>query len=322
MALRTIADLPALNIDKIVKDEDLKRNLEESLFEISYMESAGQYDTYTSKHIKFRGLSGLMMDAIINSDFDFYGYKTFYGGIGVSNDLNLSGNFFVNKDVPEEIWKDLSVIINAGYAEFNYHDMQLSTENLTAYVDNGTIKNYDGSTVIVNWSPNSFTVNVPFYAENISCNHLTAAGNSIFTGDVTFTKPIIGCALSARWADLAEMYMSDADYPPGTLVMFGGDAEITVSKNGIANAVITDRPGLVLNGSGGRDGIYKGIALVGRTPVLVSGAVRRFDRLAADPSRPGAARQAAEGDRAVAVALADSPGEGVKLVECAVQLAL
>ena len=41
MALRTIADLPALNIDQISEREDLLQNLEESLFEISYMENVG-----------------------------------------------------------------------------------------------------------------------------------------------------------------------------------------------------------------------------------------------------------------------------------------
>lgn len=192
----------------------------------------------------------------------------------------------------------------------------------TMNIDSGIIKNYAGTRDIVKWSPNNLTVHVPFFAENISCNHLSASGDSLFTGNVTFTNDIIGCALSAKWADLAEMYRSDADYAPGTLVMFGGDAEITVAKDGVVNAVITDRPGLVLNSRDGRDGIYKGIALVGRTPVLVSGAVHRFDRLGADSSRPGVACLVPEGGKAVAVALADSPGDGVKLVECAVQLAL
>ena len=100
--------------------------------------------------------------------------------------------------------------------------------------------------------------------------------------------------------------------------MFGGDAEITAAKDGIANAVITDKPGLVLNGSGERDGIYKGIALVGRTPVLAVGPINRFDRLAADPSRPGVARKSDLGGNVVAVALADIPDNEIKLVECAV----
>lgn len=280
------------------------------------MENAGQYDTYKSKHVKFRGLSSLMMNSIINSDFDFYGYKTFYGGIGVSGVLNLSGNFYVNKDV--ENWSDYHVEINAGDIVFNSLTTQLSTVNLTAYVDNGVIKNYDGSKTIVNWDNDSFNFNVSCYAPNISCTNITAANNAIFNGTAVFKNTIQGCSLCALWADLAEMYKSDADYAPGTLVMFGGDAEITVAKDGIANAVITDKPGLILNGSGERDGIYKGIALVGRTPVLAIGPINRFDRLAADPSRPGVVCKSSLGGNVVAVALADIPDNEIKLVECAV----
>ena len=103
---------------------------------------------------------------------------------------------------------------------------------------------------------------------------------------------------------------------------FGGDAEITIADKGRANAVITDQPGLILNGSGDRDGIYKGIALIGRTPVRVSGPVSRFDRLAVDPFHAGVACKANESDQAIAVAFGDVPAGEVRLVECAVQLKL
>ena len=36
-----------------------------------------------------------------------------------------------------------------------------------------------------------------------------------------------GTATSAQYADLAEMYSADADIEPGTVVCFGGDAEVT-----------------------------------------------------------------------------------------------
>lgn len=90
-----------------------------------------------------------MMNSIANSNFDFYGYKTFYGGIGVVSALNLSGNFYVNKDV--ENWRDYHVgisandiVISANDIVFNTITTQLSTENLTAYIDNGVIKTYNG----------------------------------------------------------------------------------------------------------------------------------------------------------------------------------
>jgi hypothetical protein len=121
---------------------------------------------------------------------------------------------------------------------------------------------------------------------------------------------------------LAELYRSDADYAPGTLVRFGGDAEITIADEGCANAVITDKPGLILNGTDSADGIYKGIALIGRTPVLAAGPISRFDRLALNPQRPGTAYRAQYGDNVIAVSLGSVPAGETSAVECAVQLRL
>ena len=43
------------------------------------------------------------------------------------------------------------------------------------------------------------------------------------------TTNFAGKATSAQYADLAERYSSDADYAPGTVLVFGGDAEVTQS---------------------------------------------------------------------------------------------
>jgi len=68
-----------------------------------------------------------------------------------------------------------------------------------------------------------------------------------FHNSLTCHGYMYGIAMSACWADLAEYYEADADYPPGTLVMFGGSREVTKAAGRIANAVVTSRPGFVLN---------------------------------------------------------------------------
>jgi hypothetical protein len=105
MALRTIADLPALDVEKISENPNLIKNISESIFEISYMENIDRYDSYKSRHVKFKGLSSLMMNSIINNDFDFYGYKTFWSGTGISGYLDLSGNFLVNDKMLKDEWR-------------------------------------------------------------------------------------------------------------------------------------------------------------------------------------------------------------------------
>jgi len=59
-----------------------------------------------------------------------------------------------------------------------------------------------------------------------------AAGNGV--GNIGATGAYFGSvfaqATTALYADLAEVYEADADYPPGTVVVFGGDKEVTVSR--------------------------------------------------------------------------------------------
>lgn len=72
--------------------------------------------------------------------------------------------------------------------------------------------------------------------------------------------------------------------------MFGGEREITVSRKGKANAIVTTKPGLVLNGDNNPGKTMVGIALTGTVPVKIVGKVRKFDRLVASSKYPGYAR--------------------------------
>lgn len=164
MALRTIADLPALDVQKVIREAKTE-NLAESLFEISYMEDFGQFDTYKSKYVKFKGLSSLIIDELANNNFDFYGHKTFYGGVSISNSLDLTGDFLVNDGIDD--WDKYRAVINAGDINFNSSSLQLCSEVLNAYVDRGELLSYDGYTQILNWDENSFNVNAQFNAEGI-----------------------------------------------------------------------------------------------------------------------------------------------------------
>ena len=82
-------------------------------------------------------------------------------------------------------------------------------------------------------------------------------------------------------ADLAENYLADAVYPAGTVVEFGGEAEVTVSMTEgsvrVAGVVSSD-PAHVMNG-GLRGSSVASVALVGRVPVKVIGPVYKGDML-------------------------------------------
>jgi hypothetical protein len=82
-------------------------------------------------------------------------------------------------------------------------------------------------------------------------------------------------------ADIAENYLADAVYNPGTVVEFGGEAEVTVSMTEGSTriaGVITSDPGHVMNG-GLRGSSVASVALLGRVPVNVIGPVYKGDML-------------------------------------------
>jgi hypothetical protein len=89
---------------------------------------------------------------------------------------------------------------------------------------------------------------------------------------------IYGTAIHAQYADLAENYLADYDYPAGTVVVFGGEQEITVSDTSHTPSVagiISSKPAYLMNSS--CPGLP--VALKGRVPCKVRGPVRKGDRL-------------------------------------------
>ncbi len=94
----------------------------------------------------------------------------------------------------------------------------------------------------------------------------------------TYFNTVFALTTSAVYADLAEHYESDQEYAAGTVVVFAGDKEITVT-NQQADArvagVISTSPAYLMNSQG--TGLP--VALRGRVPVQVIGIVRKGDSL-------------------------------------------
>ena len=94
----------------------------------------------------------------------------------------------------------------------------------------------------------------------------------------TYFNTVFAKATSAQYADLAENYLADADYAAGTVVVFGGEKEITVSTTPgderVAGAIST-QPAHLMNA--GQPGLP--VALRGRVPVKVIGPVVKGDSL-------------------------------------------
>ncbi|MDB4335255.1 hypothetical protein OAA05_00270 [bacterium] len=113
------------------------------------------------------------------------------------------------------------------------------------------------------------TLNVDATSANTASKVVARDGSGNFSaGTITAT------ATQAQYADLAEIYSADADYEPGTVVIFGGDAEVTEcdedADHRVAGVVSTD-PAYLMNSDA--DGVA--IALKGRVPCKVTGDIQK-----------------------------------------------
>jgi hypothetical protein len=93
---------------------------------------------------------------------------------------------------------------------------------------------------------------------------------------------VAGSTLQSTYADLAERYHADAIYEPGTVVILGGDAEITVTSiraDTSVAGIISSNPAYTLNSEAGSNETHPYIALTGRVPCKVVGKIRKGDLL-------------------------------------------
>ncbi len=110
---------------------------------------------------------------------------------------------------------------------------------------------------------------VPF-----SSNTYTLGTNTAWW-TITYSK-----AVQAQYADLAENYTSDSDYAPGTVLVFGGEAEVTqstASHDPRIAGVVSTNPAYLMNGA--EPGVP--VALQGRVPCRILGPVSKGDRVVA-----------------------------------------
>jgi hypothetical protein len=112
-------------------------------------------------------------------------------------------------------------------------------------------------------------------------NIVNANGNgvgNIGSSSVYFNTGFLK-ATTAQYADLAENYLADAEYTPGTVLDFDGELEVTISNRDSSKrvaGVVSTNPAHLMNG--GLDGAHVvAVALVGRVPVQVTGKIAKGD---------------------------------------------
>jgi len=140
------------------------------------------------------------------------------------------------------------------------------------------------------------------------------------------TNVLSTTASSAQYADVAERFEADAPMEIGSVVEVGGTAEITEATSDLSEdvfGVISDKPAYMMNAGAGDNTTHPFVAMTGRTPVRVVGAVTKGQRLVTSSTK-GCARAVAQGEsispfNVIGRALESNTEAGIKLVNCAVR---
>jgi len=200
------------------------------------------------------------------------GNTTITGTLGVTSNISGGGTLAIGS----------SATIAGGYGNTGTSidtSGNISTNgNLT--VDGNTIisGNVDlGSNTVDTISVNGY-IDTNVIPDSNGTRNLGSSGNRWGT---VYGNTFSGTATTARYADLAENYLGDADYEPGTVLVLGGDAEVTITdRKGDRRVagVVTTNPAHLMNSTLEGEHVT-GVALQGRVPCKVLGKVSKGDIL-------------------------------------------
>ena len=274
------------------------------LVKIGYSENGKNYPVELS--------NGKMFVNVPWTDTDTNSDTTYTAGTG----LTLTNTeFSVDSTIAPKAYVDTAIsnLVNGADASFDtlkeIQDAMATDVELATAINNLSI-------------PSNYMVND---ADNtVSGSQMPSTDNTYDLGSETQQwRTIYGHEVEATYADLAERYASDAPYKPGTVVIYGGEAEITttsIERDVSVAGIISSSPALKMNSAAGNSQTHPYVALKGRVPCQVIGPVTKGDLLVTS-SIPGFAQSSGKLDYGIAVlakALETNLDDGRKMIEVAV----
>ena len=178
-----------------------------------------------------------------------------------TNAQALDGNAasaFLLRNTNQTTTGTLGVLNNTGVTVGSNQDLKLSVTGTTATISNQTSNGNIAFSVNIGGTPTTVM--------NINGANGTISGNQI----------------NANYADVAERFHADVEYPAGTVVELGGINEITKVSAELSDSVfgvISTRAAYLMNSQAGTDATHPPVAMTGRVPVKTIGQVRKGDRL-------------------------------------------
>lgn len=266
-------------------------------------------DTVVGMVSKDSGTAGFTPQVAIN------GFPKVYPGITLSNTVTgaqfwgtasnaaslngVTGGSFMRADVNTSTVGTLWVNNNAGLAVGVNSDARISVAGTAVTLSNTTQDGNLNLGVNIGGTPTTAVQIVGTTGvmgvlgiSNLSGNGVGNIGSSAGYFNTVFAK-----ATSAQYADVAERFAADETYPAGTVVELGGTHEITCARTDLSESVfgvISTQAAYLMNSAAGTDQTHPPVAMTGRVPVRVIGAVKKGDRLVS--AGDGLARAALAGE--------------------------
>jgi hypothetical protein len=130
---------------------------------------------------------------------------------------------------------------------------------------------------------------------------------------------LYGVSTQAKYADLAENYQADRHYNPGTVLMFGGDQEVTLATAATpaVAGIVSTNPAHLMNGALSGTNVVP-LALMGRVPCMVVGPIAKGDLMVSAGFGYAKADNQAMIGTVIGKALADFPLNAKGMIEVVV----
>jgi len=223
--------------------------------------------------------------AIDIGDTSLSSQSNFQAGSGLSNEGWLAVDWIYSSfiEAPGERDSDstgIGIGANTGFANAGNSVLDFITNGSEKLVIDATTISVLDDLVIGSDADDSVTFTARIGSNilpDVTSSRNIGANGSRF--NTVYADVFNGVATEAKYADLAENYQADADYDAGTVVIFGGDQEITVTdRKGDRRiaGIVSENPAYLMN-SDLQEKNTVPIALQGRVQCKVLGKVEKGD---------------------------------------------
>jgi hypothetical protein len=231
------------------------------------------------------------------------------GGATINGSLVVSGNFTVNGT--QTTINNTTVETTEYVNTINATNVYASTIGNTGATLTGTLSTAAQTNVTSLGTLTGLTVSgaiVPNANVTVNLGSTSAWFNNIY-----------GTAIHAQYADLAENYVGDKNYNPGTVLMFGGSQEVTVADadtTAVAGVVSTN-PATLMNGGLVGPNVVP-VAFTGRVPCNVIGPIKKGDLMVSAGFGYAKVNNTPQVGSIIGKALQDFPVNGKGVIEVVV----